>query len=152
MSDHADPRMTFADALQEHDERVIAILDALVAERDEAVEMSRQMVAAYELAGEETEAAEVELAEALRKIGRDSLTTAPALRKKLAAAEAEAEVQKRLYEASVKDRVRLREALVEIQGCIEDHRLGRTSWSEHRDEIDRIAGDALAAPDTEEGT
>ena len=50
------------------------------------------------------------------------------------------------------EEIRLREALVEIQGCIEDHRLGRTSWSEHRDEIDRIAGDALAAPDTEEGT
>jgi len=48
------------------------------------------------------------------------------------------------------EEIRLREALVEIQGCIEDHRLGRTSWSEHRDEIDRIAGDALAAPDTEE--
>ena len=66
MSDHADPRMTFADALQEHDERVTAILDALVAERDEAVEMSRQMVAAYELAGEETEAAEKERDEARR--------------------------------------------------------------------------------------
>jgi predicted nuclease with TOPRIM domain len=39
---------------------VLAALDALVAERDEAVEMSRQMVAAYELAGEETEAAEAE--------------------------------------------------------------------------------------------
>ena len=39
------------------------LLDALVAERDEAVEMSRQMVAAYELAGEETEAAEAELVE-----------------------------------------------------------------------------------------
>ena len=38
----------------------LAALDALVAERDEAVEMSRQMVAAYELAGEETEAAEAE--------------------------------------------------------------------------------------------
>ena len=48
------------------------------------------------------------------------------------------------------EEIRLREALVEIQGCIEDHRLGRTSWSEHRDEIDRIAGDALAAPNTKE--
>jgi len=43
-----------------------AALDALVAERDEAVEMSRQMVAAYELAGEETEAAEKERDEARR--------------------------------------------------------------------------------------
>jgi hypothetical protein len=34
----------------------------LEAERDEAVEMSRQMVAAYELAGEETDAAEAEVA------------------------------------------------------------------------------------------
>ena len=55
-----------------------------------------------------------------------------------------------IMKALVAERDRLRDALVEIQGCIEDHRLGRTSWSEHRDEIDRIAGDALAAPDTKE--
>ena len=64
--------------------------------------------------------------------------------------EAQMEYWKSKAKAAEAERDRLRDALVEIQGCIEDHRLGRTSWSEHRDEIDRIAGDALAAPDTEE--
>ena len=63
-------------------------MEILQAERDEAVEMSRQMVAAYELAVEETQAAETEV-----------------------------EVWKRLYEASAKDRTRLREAL----GVIADY-------------------------------
>ena len=62
------------------------LLDAMEAERDEAVEMSRQMVAAYELAGEETEAAEAENARlreaadaAMHELGvpQDHLTPAP---------------------------------------------------------------------------
>jgi len=62
----------------------LAALDALVAERDEAVEMSRQMVAAYELAGEETEAAEAEVARlqsALQEISDYRLDEALELRK-----------------------------------------------------------------------
>jgi len=54
------------DEIWESETEAFAALDALVAERDEAVEMSRQMVAAYELAGEETEAAEKERDEARR--------------------------------------------------------------------------------------
>ena len=51
--------------------RVDELRRAAEKERDEAVEMSRQMVAAYELAGEETDAAEAEVArlrEALQAI------------------------------------------------------------------------------------
>ena len=65
MSNAADiVRAVLTGRLGTHEAVVQAMdaLDALVAERDEAVEMSRQMVAAYELAGEETEAAEAEVA------------------------------------------------------------------------------------------
>ena len=67
-------------------DEALAIMETLVAERDEAVEMSRQMVAAYELAGEETEAAEVEVKRlreaadaAMHELGvpQDHLTPAP---------------------------------------------------------------------------